>query len=170
MDFISLFASIYSFLDFYSDDTAYKYFKLMFAIYTAPKAINTLYNILKLGIYCIPYILLVTINNFIFGFINNIHTNMENYIDFKKKIYIEFNDYFVYSAKNINKMFSIESNKKSMIKHFKNKDILKVFNEINIIIMKNVYYIVRNKLYSDKGLISINNPSKITFLIDKKWV
>jgi hypothetical protein len=157
MDFISLFVSAYSFIDFATDTTQYRYFKLLFAIYSAPNAIYTLFTLLSMGQMLIPYIIVSTVNNFMFHSLSRMYVSANNYLKDQSRYMSEFENTMINRDTIIE--YSFDRSMAKLYNKIKNKEKIKGIAKYIIEYLKEKLYIfVLKNLYSDGGLITINNP------------
>lgn len=96
MSFIYLYLTIYSYLDFYYDDTILRYAKLALALVVTPTTLLYLISLVRMGKYSINYILCKTLDEFSFKFITN------NY-DFHQTIL--YNTVYKYNKVNLKNFY-----------------------------------------------------------------
>lgn len=145
MDFISLFAAVYSYADFLVDTSQIKYVKLVLALYVTPNALISIYMILRMRpLYSICYFLNNSFNNFLFGVIGKYN---EYLISYKKNIIEELID-------NDPDFILDENFEKNHLINF----------ELNI---KRIFIQILNVVsFGDNGLINLKPPSTIKCFIN----
>lgn len=105
MNAVILIAGIYTFLDYYFDNSPIKNVKLVTTILTLPSVLIMLYKLLRMKFYFIPYIILNSLNYITMGLQTKIFLKLQLYFIYIKYDFDIYNYHHKYGLVNPFRMY-----------------------------------------------------------------